>query len=166
MTKHTDLITVAECDNFEEKLSNFDFEFSEKLTILPSNFDSAKSRSELQNVAEVSTVKKLLRSKDIEVIDLLESDKKKYVHNYDWEWVAPTFYIANLLQESAVNVMLGVVANYVTDFLKGKTGNKVKFEFVVKRTAKTLYSKITYSGPIDNFRIEEVTNKILKEMKK
>ena len=84
MTIDTDLITVAECDNFEEKLSNFDFKFSEKLTILPSNFDSAKSRSELQNVAEVSTVKKLLRSKDIEVIDLLESDKKKYVHNYDY----------------------------------------------------------------------------------
>ncbi len=166
MTIDTDLITVAECDNFEEKLSNFDFKFPEKLTILPSNFDSAKSRSELQNAEAVSTVKKLLRSKEIEFVDLLETDKKKYVHTYDWEWIAPTFYVASLLQEPVVNIMLGVVANYVTDFLKGKNGNKVKFKFVVKRTKAASYAEITYSGPIDNFRIEEVTNKILKEMKK
>jgi hypothetical protein len=84
MAVYTGLITVTECVNFEENLSNFDFKISEKITILPSNLESAKSRSELQNVAEVSTVKKLLRSTDVEVIDLLESDKKKYVHNYEF----------------------------------------------------------------------------------
>ncbi len=108
----------------------------------------------------------MLRSNQIDFADLLETDKKKYVHNYDWEWVAPTFYVANLLQEPIVNITLGVVANYVTDFLKGKTGNKVKFKFIVKRTTAGSYAELTYSGPIDNFRIEEVTNKILKEMKR
>lgn len=164
MAIDTDLITVAECVDFEEKLSNFDFKISETLTILPSNFESATSRSELQNVADVLTVKKLLCSKKIEFLDLLETDKKKYVHNYDWEWIAPTLYIA-ALQEPLLNIMLGVVANYVTDFLKGKTGNKVKFKFIVKKTKTAKYAEINYSGSIDNFRIEEITNIILKEMK-
>lgn len=48
---------------------------------------------------------------------------------------------------TAVNIALGVVANYVTDFFKGMGGEKrVRFSIVIKDKAAGRYKRFKYSG--------------------
>lgn len=67
-----------------------------------------------------------------------------------------------------LNIALGVLANYVTDYFKGKGGtNRVKCTVHVEQTDKKTVKRIEYDGDPEQFgKVIEAINKAIPEDRK
>jgi hypothetical protein len=135
------------------------------MTILPFNFKAAQTAAEFLRASEAATVRTLFRLNSIPVEELIASgDFPNYVEHNDFEWVVPTLFIpAALLSQNPelVSLALGVLANYITDFLKGRPGPKTaKINIVIERDGDWSCKMINYSGDVSG--IHEITDVIGK----
>lgn len=127
------------------------------LALLPANFESASSIADFRQVSEAATVRTLLRGSNVPLDEIVsEAQKPPYIQNNSFEWVAPTLFVsASVLSQNPnyVSVALSVIANYVTEFFKGMSGeDEVKMEIVVERTKSKTYKKVTYKGPPEGLK--------------
>ena len=158
-----------------EKLNELGCSYPEDIAILPENFETATSATDLRHLSEASTIKKLFRSNNIPYSEIKqENEKPAYIQNNAFEWVGPTlFFPTSLLLDNPeiAAIALGVIANYLTDFFKGFPGqNKVKLDVVLEttdpRTLTKTYKRIRCEGnadeiaKLDNFieKIGKVSN--------
>ena len=157
-TKISDYIDV------QAKIHDLGCEDPEGISILPVNFDSATSTDEFLQLSETSTVKTLLRNNEIPFSEV-RKEKPAYIQNNAFEWIAPTLFVsASLLSQhpEIISVSLSVIANYVTDFFRGLSGEKnIKLDIVVEKTKSKTCKKISYEGNVDG--LKELAN-IVKEV--
>lgn len=136
------------------------------IAILPVNFEAARSADEFRQLSEASTVKTLLRNNNV-LFSEVRKEKPSYIQNNAFEWIAPTLFVsASLLsqQPETISVSLSVIANYVTDFFRGFSGEKsIKLDIVVERTKSKTCKKVSYEGSVEGLKeladiVKEVGN--------
>lgn len=79
------------------------------------------------------------------------------------EWFGPVLLITSVAfneNPEIVSITCGVIANYVTDFFKGKTPPKIKLKVVYKETDSTKSTEIEYEGEIEG--LEKLSDAILE----
>jgi len=135
--------------------------------ILPSNFLGAEKQDDLFFAASAPDLKVRLRHAGVFLEKITpEGLKIPYRDDRDNTLVLPTLFLAACyLSENPnlLNIAIGVVANYVTDFFKGKCGAKrVKCSVHVERTDKKTVKKIDYDGDSEQFgKFIETINKAI-----
>jgi hypothetical protein len=144
----TDYLVVS------ERAESLGFVAPEGLTLLPVNFDTAKSYEEFVFRSEAATLRTLFRNSDLDVERLLPAGAKpSYLTNKSFEWTAPTLFVAASLwsdNASAINIALGLITNYLTDYFKGIGGShKVKVSFVVEKTGSRICKKLSCEGTVE-----------------
>lgn len=151
-----------------EKLDELGCGYPEGIAILPENFETATPTTSLVQLAEASTIKTLFRNNDIPHSEIRrKNEKPSYIQNNSFKWIGPTLFIpALLLSENPemIAIALGVIGNYVTDFFKGRDGDKTaKLNIVVGTPQSENFKLISYEGHIDGIPsladvVREVSN--------
>ena len=119
------------------------------LAILPENFEAAATRADLKVRAEAATVRTLLRNEGLPIQELLpDGERYPSIHNKSFDWAAIVFVSGAMLSNDAVavNLALSVIANYATEFFRGRPGKSVRLSIVVERTSDRVCKNITYEG--------------------
>jgi len=143
--------TITDYINVQDKLKELDLKNIETITLLPFNFDIVSKKEDLIYDNSVKTIRTLLRNAKLpdERIEKL-SETIGYRQLNHFEWLAPTFFVSySILTQNPhlITVSLSVLANYLTDFFKGMSGEKkVKIEIVVEKEKGKTYKKVTYKG--------------------
>ena len=155
-----------------EKLDELGCSYSEGIAILPENFETATPKTSLKQLSQASTIKKLFRSNGIPYSEIRqENEQSSYIQNNAFEWIGPTlFFPTSLLLDNPeiTAIALGVIANYLTDFFKGFSGqNKVKLDVVLEttdpRTLTKTYKRIRCEGNADEIaKLDDFIEKIGK----
>lgn len=149
--------TISDYIDVRQRIAELDCYNPTGLALLPTNFDSAPIVSDFRQVSESATVRTLFRTAKIPLDEIVSKDRcPPYVQNNAFEWVAPTLFVSvGILSENTtyLNVALGVIANYATDFFKGMSGgHEVRMDIVVERTKSKVCKKITYKGPPEGLK--------------
>lgn len=149
--------TISDYIDVRQRIAELDCDNPTGLALLPTNFDTALTVSDFRQVSESATVRTLFRTAKIPLDEIVNKDRRPpYVQNNAFEWVAPTLFVSvGILSENAtyINVALGVIANYATDFFKGMNGDhEVRMDIVVERTKSKVCKKITYKGPPEGLK--------------
>lgn len=159
--------TITEYINVTDKLKELDLNNIETITLLPFNFDTVAKKEDLIYDNSVKTIRTLLRNAELpdEIIEK-SGETIGYRQLNHFEWLAPTFFVTySVLTQNPnmVSVALSVVANYLTDFFKGMSGDKkVKIDIIVEKEKGKTYKKITYEG--DGKGLDELAE-IVKNIK-
>ncbi len=132
-------------------------EVPEGLALLPGNFESAEARQDLVHDASGLTVRALWRSQGLEETRLEPGDELWPATQKDaGEWLGPTIFIGTALwseNPEAINVALGVVANYVTDLFRGTPRDQHRATLnIVLESESGETQKLQYSGPPEGIR--------------
>lgn len=159
---------ISDYIQVSEKLNELGCDYPESIALLPMNFDSATSTENFRQLSEASTVKTLFRNNHISYNEIRKANEKTaYIQNNAFEWIAPILFVsASLLSQNpeSISISLGVIANYLTDFFKGFSGEKkIKLDIVVEKTKSKYCKKISYEGDIEGVRelfdiVKEVGN--------
>ena len=158
----TDYLVVS------ERAESLGFAVPKGLTLLPENFETAKSYEDFLFRPEAATLRTLFRNSSLDVERLLPNGvKPSYLTNKSFEWTAPTLFVAASLwsdNASAINIALGLITNYLTDFFKGIGGShKIKISFVVERNGSRICKKLSYEGTIEGLSTLESSIKALAD---
>ena len=166
-------IKVSKYDiNVKERALELGCNVPTGLALLPRNFETAKSKDELEYEGDVDTIRTLWRNAHIEETRIeKEGDKFPYIqYKSFWMWVSPTIFIsASLLSQNPylITLALNVIANYLTDFFKGSVGLKeVKLHFLKENVRgdniELQRIEFDYTGPNDGIKHE--FKKLIKEL--
>jgi len=124
------------------------------ISILPRGFATAATQGELRHESDASTLRKLLIEAGVPVQQLEPSDHLPIVVQKGADWLAPTIFVGSMLMTQnpyAIQIALGVVESYITDFLKARlpTG-RLRLSFVVEiETAESKsFKRFDYDGPV------------------
>ena len=154
-------IEVQREQDLDERLEKLGVEPSGEVILLPRNVESRPSE-DLVLESTAPTVEKILREEGLSVSRAVEGQR---VRKGGGEWVGPAILIpASVYAENPqiASIITGVIANYLTDFLKGAIGaTTVKLDFYVEK--KDEHTHISYEGPCEGLSelrkmIEEATN--------
>jgi len=150
-------ISIEEYVDVEEKASQLGCNIPTSLAVLPRNFDSATSKTELIHEGTTATIRKLFAQNNIKETPL-ENEGEKYpqVVEHAFDWVGPTILITSsiiLQNPHLITITLNVISNYLTDFFRGIPNNQTnaKLSIVVKNKSGN-YKKIKYNGHKDGLK--------------
>src|SRR5215203_3346972 len=94
-----------------------------ELALLPGNFETAGSRADLVHDASALTIRAAWSSEGVDESRLEPSGERWPAAQEDAaEWIGPTIFVAASIfsgNPGVVDVALGVVSNYLTDFFRG-----------------------------------------------
>lgn len=162
-------LAVSDYLTVRDRLADLGCVFPDGFAVLPRNFEEAADRESFRLPSEASTVRSLLRNEGLPVSSILpDAEKPQYISLNSFGWLGPTLFVsAGLLSNNAtaIQVALGVLTNYVSDFLKssGKPAT-IKLDIVVERKADRLCKKISYEGPIEGLQtLAEAVKRVADE---
>lgn len=149
--------SISDYPSVQERLTTLGCDFPQGFAVLPANFAVAAQRSDLKELAEAPTVRKLLRSSGLPVSSILaDGERAPLILNRSAGWTGPALFIAAGLLSSnatAVSLALGVLTNYLSDFLKGSLREKgVSIDIIVERKGDRVCKRISYQGPIEGLQ--------------
>jgi hypothetical protein len=122
------------------------------LALLPRNFDTATRRDELVHEASGLSVRAAWRADGVEETRLEpEGEHWPAAQEDAAEWIGPVIFVGAALLSNdpyAVNVALGVVANYVADLFRGvPRERRIARLSIVVETKAGATRRVDYSGP-------------------
>jgi len=125
------------------------------ISLLPRNFDIAESKEELLHENEEPTVRILFRNAGIEETRLEPSEEKiNTIGEKDFlRWIGPTIFTSySVISENLylISTALSVIANYITDFLKGVPSHlrNAKLDIIIeKKIRRTSESDMKVQHP-------------------
>jgi hypothetical protein len=138
-----------------------------EFAILPRYFATASDKDALVQEDTAPTVRILLRAAGIPETPI-ESEGERFplIEENSFEWVGPTIFIGAAIfsaNSHMISVALSVIANYLTDYFKGRPGEKkAKLRIVVPQPRTKKYTEITYEGDIEGL---PGLQKIIKEVR-
>ena len=131
------------------------------IMILPYNYESDNNHK--YNSTSISFYKFAKDKIDIKYF----SEPKLLVEQRSGDWFAPILLISSIdvfQSPELVAVICGVVANYVTDFFKGKDKKDIRIKIIYKETETSKFTSIYYEGDLDGLsELETTINKIIHE---
>lgn len=126
----------------------------EGFAILPANFATAANSEEFLYESAGATVRTLFRTNQIPLQDILPLGvpRRQLIYK-SAEWAGPTLFVGYAVLSdngTLLNIALGVVANYLTEFFRG-TGKvpTIKLDFIVEKTPGREYKHLKFEGPPD-----------------
>jgi len=147
-------ITVTDFVDVKERAHELNCNVPTDIAILPSNFATAKTVDELIYMNSTATVRKLLRQAGISE-SRIEKPGEKYPQlvQESVEWIGPLIFIS---QNAIIPIVLGVISNYLTHYLKGRgKNNTVKLHFI--QDANNNCKHIYYEGGVEGIKELEAT---------
>jgi hypothetical protein len=145
------MIQVEDFTDIKKKAQELDCNVPKTLAILPKNFTSAKSKSELVNEDTASTIRVLWKQAGVVETPIEKEGEEIPELVLNWfEWVGPTILFTSTLisqNPQLIEISLGVIANYLTDWFKGfpKRQRLAKLDIVAETKSGT-YKKLHYEG--------------------
>lgn len=154
-------VEVTDYINVAEKAKNLGLEVPEKLSLLPRNFQEALKKEDLIQESSAATVRKLFAKTDLPFTPIEKSGERiPSIQENDITWIGPTIFISALFLSSepnAVAIALNVIANYLTDILKGSSDN-CKLDIVVGN------KRIRYKGNAEGMKeISKIAKEIVND---
>ncbi len=147
-------INTTEFVNVVEKAHNLGCNSPTGIALLPRNFDSADTQSELVHEESVLTVRKLWKKAGVIETPLAQPGTtfppvRERSFN---EWMGPIIFVSYALwngNEYQISMALNVISDYLTDFFKGMGGNNnVRLE-IVSETKGGDYRSVQYRGAVE-----------------
>ena len=135
----------------------FDADSEEGLLILPENYYDKNDHR-----FHESSISFYKYAKDKINIDFIENPKV-LLEQRSGEWFGPVILITSAaLSQSPqlLSIATGVIANYLTDFFKGKSSPDVEVKIIYKDTPKSKFTEIHYKG--DSNGLAQVNEAISK----
>ena len=160
------MIKISDYVDVKKRAKELGYNKPISFALLPRNFETAKSKSELVHESTTPTIRTLWRQNNIVETRLEEEGEKlPYAQEKAFVWVGPTIFISIALFSQnplIISVALNVISNYLTDWFKGipKDSRKAKLS-IVRETKNGDYEKVEYEGPPEG--IKELP-KIIQEM--
>lgn len=151
------MIKVEEYLDVRKRAKELDFNIPESVAILPRNFESAKSKEELVHEETTPTIRILWKQSNVIETPLeKEGEKIPFVTEKYLEWIGPLIFFAStaiIQNPTMIDIAIGVISNYLTDFFKGmiKDEKKVKLKVVVE-TKYGSYKKVEFEGPSEGLK--------------
>lgn len=149
-------VSEIEVGNVSIRLQELGLNAPTGICILPSNYINAASSNDLFVPQTAPDLRVLLRKAGVNLTKI-EPDgvKVPYRDDRDRTLILPMlFFAASYFTQdpNQLNVALGVVANFVTDFFRGMIGtHRVNCSVVVEKTDKKTTKMIHYNGPPEEF---------------
>jgi len=151
--------TVSDAGDLCGRLREFGLSIPDgiELVILPRDVDTAATAAALIHEADAATVRKLLAAAGLRVRQVEPSASRLPVAvQKSADWIAPTLFVTSLLltqNASAVQIALGVIESYISDYLKGIVpSSRVQLSFVVETSRSGTTKRVLYQGPVSGIR--------------
>jgi len=170
-------IQVSDYIDVETKALELGYTPPTGLAILPRNFATAMSSSELVYEETTPTIRTLLRQGGIQETRLeKEGDKVLYTAQKSWEWIGPIIFVSQwMLSNATLPVTINLISSYIYDITKGHHHDaEVTVEYVVETVEKTKHrekresKRITIKGSpkeIKEFSAEKLKQLVEKSDK-
>jgi len=131
------------------------------LIILPENYlEKVNHRYHSSSLSFYKYAKEQL---DIDFFD----EPEALLEQRSGEWFGPVILITSMAYSSnpeIIAITCGVIANYVTDFFRGKKPTEIKVKVICKETSSTKYTEIEYNGNVEGLgEIKEVLTEVAKK---
>jgi len=156
--------TIKEID-IDQKLNELNISLSGGLTFMPEHIEKIKSRDDLVFAESLTQLRKLFKANGVEFATL-GFDDSRFRARKSAELFLPGLFISlSLLSENptVISVALSVLANYVTEFFKGKVGAKnASIEIYIEKTNEKKVTQISYNGDAEGIKNLENIIKNLK----
>lgn len=162
---------IIEYINVRDKIKVLSLNEISGLAFLPYNLRDANLPNDFLYDDSLKVVSKLFKHNNIN-ISRIEQDtsETKYYQENDITWLGPTIFIAYSLWTENPNLIaigLSVIANYLTDFFKGKSSSpRVKINYVVEKDPKKgkINVHFSYDGDIEGLKeIPKILTKLKDE---
>ncbi len=162
---------IVEYINVRDKIKDLSLNEISGLVFLPYNLNDAYIQNDFIYDDSLKVVSKLFKQNNIN-ISRIEQDtsETKYYQENDITWLGPTIFIAYSLWTENPNLLaigLSVIANYLTDFFKGKSiSPRVKINYVVEKDPKKgkINVHFSYDGDIEGLKeIPKILTKLKDE---
>lgn len=162
---------IVEYINVRDKIKDLSLNEISGLVFLPYNLKDVNIQNDFLYDDSLKVVSKLFKQNNIN-ISRIEQDtsETKYYQENDITWLGPTIFIAYSLWSENPNFIaigLSVIANYLTDFFKGKSSSpRVKINYVVEKDPKKGKNNVhfSYDGDIAGLKeIPEILTKLKDE---
>jgi hypothetical protein len=121
------------------------------IALLPRNFASAEDAGDLLDESTAATIHQLWRQADL-AEQRFDTPAVPFpsIAEHSVDWLAPTIFIVGSYASGnpgAINVALGVVANYVFELFGRLPGqHRVRLDVVVEVNRDRMTKRITYDG--------------------
>jgi len=121
-----------------------------------------KDNEKLLFASTSTPVHKLLNQNNLK-ISFSVNQVENFREQRGGDWYGPIiFYGASIISQNpqCIDISLGIIANYLSDYFKGGVGNKNAKLVVIKEVTKsTKYIRVNYDGPIEGLKeIPEMLN--------
>jgi hypothetical protein len=163
------MISVSDFVNVYKRTVDLGCHYPQRMALLPANFESAPSISEFLQASEAATIRKLFLADGLPLDEIVDrSQRPPYIKNKSYDWIAPTLFISASLYSqnpNLVSLALNVLANYATEFFRGRsTKGEVMLDVVVERETNGIYKRISYKGPVTGLKdLREVIREVGSE---
>jgi hypothetical protein len=159
-------IDRSEYVNVAERAKELGCEVPGGIALLPRNFETAHSRAELVHESDAPTIRILFRENEVEETPIEPAGERfPYVSEKSLEWIGPTIFIGYSLytqNPNILNITLGIIANYLTDFFRGIRGGATARFSIVRERSSGECERYDYEGPPS--AIEDFA-KVVREIK-
>ena|SRR5215211_3915876 len=119
-------VVASDYINVVRRATELDCVAPSDLALITRYFETAEPRDELLHESHASTLRKLWRAAGVDATPVEPPDETfPEVSESAFDLLLPTIFVGSLLlseDPDGVSLALGVVANYVTDFLQGHHG--------------------------------------------
>lgn len=137
--------------NVNEKAMLLGCDIPKDITILPRNFEDAKLIDEFIYESSTPEIRLLLKEAHISETGIDNKGAKRvYAQEKSIEWIGPLIYVSAeciLTNPYVIPIIEGVIANYVTEWLRGIPESKgVKLGIVVEKEENREFIKIDFEG--------------------
>lgn len=157
-------VTMSDYPNVKQRASELRCNVPSGVTVLPKNFETARSKAELVQENTAPTVRALLRKAGINETRL-ERDQERFPYSLheSFDWVAPVIFVTASWLSANPDLLpnaLSLIGDYLVDRFKGNTDlENVRLTVVAEKTPDRDFKKLEYVGPPD--RIKELMPAIL-----
>jgi hypothetical protein len=151
------MLQVEEFPDIKKKAQELGCNVPKTIAILPRNFISAKSKVDLVNENTTTTVRVLWKQAGIIETPIEKEGEKIPELALNWfEWVGPTILFTSALitqNPQLVDIALGVISNYLTDWFKGLPKEQKKARLnIVEETRSGSYKRLQYEGDVEGLK--------------
>lgn len=133
------------------------------IVILPYNYES--NRDYTYNSTSISFYKYAKNILDIKYF----TEPELLVEQRSGDWFAPILFVSSVAitqNPELITIALSVIANYVTDFFKGKDSPNIRLKVIHKETKTSKLTEIYYEGGLEGLEKLEVSiNKVVNQGK-
>lgn len=163
------MVEIKEYINVKNRAQDLDCDVPESIAILPRNFENANSKDELSHESTTSTIRILWRQNHIiETPIEKQGEKIPFIIEESFGWVGPVIFVASAFltqNPHLINIALGVISNYLTDWFKGirDQDRNTSLDIVIE-TKSGSYKRVHYEGPPEGLeKLPEVIRSVHNE---